>query len=114
MSSDDAVDVHFRELGAAGAREIEQVADDLRRAERLPRDLFEQPRFLRIGLQLLRQHLRVRRDHRQRRVDFMRDSGRQQSDRRELVGLRKLRFQFHALGDVVHDDQPPDHVELAS
>ena len=68
--------------------------------------------FLRIALQLLGQHLRVGGNHRQRRVHFVRHARRQQSDRRKLVGLRELRFQFDALGDVVHDDQPADHVEL--
>src|SRR6478736_10361959 len=39
----NAVDVYIPELCAAGAREVEQVADDFRRPEGLPRDLLEQP-----------------------------------------------------------------------
>ena len=42
----------------------------------------------------------------------MSNSSGQQSDRGELVGLGKLSFQFHPLGDVVHDDQPTDHAEF--
>ena len=76
-------------------------------------DFLEQPRFLRIRLQLLRQHLRVGGDHRQRRIHFVRHAGRQQSDRRKFVGLGELDFQFDPLRDVVHDHQPPHHVELA-
>ena len=85
--ADDLVDVHFGEFRSAGAREIQQVVDDLRRAERLPRNLFQQPRFLRIALQLLGQHLRVGRNHGQRRIHFMRHAGRQQTNRRKLVRL---------------------------
>ncbi len=59
-------------------------------------------------LQLLGQHLRVRGDHGQRRVDFVGDAGGQQSDGRKFVGLRELGFQLNALGDVVHDHQPSD------
>src|SRR5262249_10556263 len=109
----DAIDVNIAKLGAAGAREVQQVADDLGSAERLARNLFQQPSLLRIGFQLFREHLRIRRNHRQRRVDFVRNAGGQQTNRGELVGLRELRLQFDTLGNVIHDDQPPDHVELA-
>ena len=43
---DDLVEIHLGELGAAGAREIQQAVDDLRRAESLLRDLLEQRRLL--------------------------------------------------------------------
>src|SRR5437660_4980051 len=49
---DDLVDVDVGELGAAGARKIEQVVDDLGSAEGLPSDLLQQARLLRIALQL--------------------------------------------------------------
>ena len=42
----------------------------------------------------------------------MRNTRSQQTDGRKLVRLRELGFQFHALGDVIHDDEPPDHVEI--
>ena len=67
----------------------------------------------RSPLHLLGQHLRVGRDHRQRRVDFVRHAGGQQSDRGELFRLRELRFQFDALGDVVDDHQAADDAEVA-
>src|SRR5579863_4376792 len=35
---DDTVHVNLRELGAAGAREVQQVVDNLRSTEGLPRD----------------------------------------------------------------------------
>src|SRR6202451_429291 len=59
--SNDLIDVEVGKLAAAGARKIQQIVDDLRRAERLPRDLFQQPGFLRIGLQLLGEALLFRR-----------------------------------------------------
>src|SRR5580698_795684 len=107
------VHVDVTDLAAAGAREIQQVVDDLRGAEGLPRDLLEQASLLRISLQLLAQHLGVGGDYRQRRVDFMGHASRQQTDGRKFIGLRKLGFELDALGDVVHDDQAPDNLELA-
>ena len=100
----DAVYIYIAELSAAGAREVQQVVDDLRGPERLLDDLVQQPKPLLVALQLLRQHLCVGGNHRQRRVDLMRDPRRQQSNRRKLVGLRELGLQFHAFRDVVHDD----------
>ncbi len=110
---DHFVHIHIADLASAGAREIQQIVHDLRGAESLPRDLFQQARLLRIALQLLAQHLRVGGDHGQRSVDFVSHAGRQQSDGRKFVGLRKLGFKFDALGDVIHDDQPADDLELA-
>ena len=43
-------------------------------------------------LQLLGQHLRIRRDHSQRRIDFMRHACGQQANGRKFVGLGKLRL----------------------
>ena len=77
---DDLVEVNVLELGSAGAREIQQAVDDLRSTEGLVRDLLQQGRALLITLKLLGEHLRVRRDNRQRRIDFMSDAGREQSD----------------------------------
>ena len=79
----------------------------------MPRDFLQQARLLRIALQLLGQHLRIGRNHRQRRVHFVRYTRRQQADRRKLVGLGELAFQFDAFGNVVHYDQAANHLELA-
>src|SRR5690348_5150181 len=49
---DDLVHIDFGELGSAGAREVQQVVDDLRSAERLARNLVEQRTFLVIALKL--------------------------------------------------------------
>ena len=64
--------------------------------------------FCVVAGNLLGQHLRVGRNHRQRRVDLMRDAGGQQADGAELVGLHQPALQFGAVGDVVEDDQPAD------
>src|SRR5580700_6197450 len=93
------VDIHIADLAAAGAREIQQVVDDLRRAEGLPCDLLEQAGLLRIALQLLAQHLGIGGDHGQGRVDFVSHAGRQQSDGGKLVGLGELGFEIDAFGD---------------
>ena len=69
--------------------------------------------LLRVALQLLRQHLGVRGNHRQRRIHLMGHARGQQPDGRELVRLRELGFKLNALGNVVHDDQPADHVKLS-
>ena len=58
----------------------------------------------RVSAQLLGQHLRVARDHGQRRIHLVRDAGRQQADRRELLRLGQLRFQLNAVGDVVNSN----------
>ena len=79
---DDLVDVDVRELGAAGTREVEQIVDDFGRPESLARDLFEQSRFLGITLQLLGEHLRVRRDDGKGCINFVSHAGCQQADRR--------------------------------
>jgi hypothetical protein len=57
---------------------------------------------------LLGQHLDVIRDHRERRVDFVRDAGGEQSERREFLVLQHLFFEADTLGDVVEQDQPAD------
>ena len=107
---DHGVQIHFGKFRRAGARKIQQVVDDLAGAERLLDDFVDQlmPRI--AAGQLLRQHLDVVGDHRQRRVHFVRDAGGQQAQRSELLGLHHLFFQAHPLRDVVHQDQPPDPV----
>src|SRR5260370_20635213 len=110
---DYLVQTDFGQLRAGGAGEVQEVVDDLRGAERLLCDFLEQPRFLRIRLQLLRQHLRVGGDHLQRRLHFMRNASGQQTDGRKFVGWGKLDFKLDPLRDVVHDHQSPHHVELA-
>src|ERR1039457_4387035 len=51
-----AIQVHVVELGARGAREIQQAVNNLGGAKRLPRDLVQQLCFLRISTDLLGQH----------------------------------------------------------
>ena len=104
----DFVQIHGDEFRGRGAREIQQRIDDLAGAEGLPRDFFEQRRLLRVARNLLGQHLRVGGNHRQRRVDFMRDARRQQPDGAQLVGLHQPPLQLGAVGDVVEDDQAAD------
>ena len=58
----------------------------------------------RIAAQLLGEHLRVGGDDGQRRIDLVRHAGGQQADGAELVGLRELRFERDALGDVIDKD----------
>ena len=100
------VQIHFHGFGAARARKIQQVVDDFAGAERLLHDALDRllPRI--VGRNLLRQHLDVIGDHRQRRVHFVRHARRQQAQRRELLGLQHLIFQAHALRDVVQQNQP--------
>ena len=61
-------------------RQIEQAVDDLRRAERLFLDLLEHLRRRIVWVGPLQQHLRVARDAGERRVDFVRDPGREQAE----------------------------------
>ncbi len=61
---DHLVQTDFRQFRTRGAGEVQQIIDNLRSAERLLGDFLQQPRFLRIRLQLLRQHLGVGGDDR--------------------------------------------------
>src|SRR5208282_4175605 len=110
---DHLVQTDLGQFRARDTGEVQQIVDDLRGAERLLGDFLQQPRFLRIRLQLLRQHLRVGGNYRQRRVHFVCHASGQQSDRRKLVGLGELDLQLDPLRDVVHDYQPAHHVEPA-
>ena len=102
------VQAHRLKFRRAGARKIQQVIHDFARPERLLDDLVDQrlPRIARR--QLLGQHLDVVRDHRQRRIHFVRHARRQQAQRGQLLGLQELVLQVRALRDVVQQDQPPD------
>ena len=42
----------------------------------------------------------------------MRHARRQQTDRRQLLGLRQLCLQLHAIGDVVDQHDPPHHCKV--
>src|SRR5437868_5257461 len=108
----DLVNVEFLELGPAGTREIQQVVYDLRRAESLLGDLLQQRRLLFVALELFCEHLRVRGNHRQRRVHLMGNAGSEQADGRHFVSLRQLRLQLDTFGDVINDDQSSDDAEL--
>ena len=57
-----------------------------------------------LGIGLLEQHLRVARDPGQRRVDLVRDAGRQQAERRHLLGDAQLLFDLRTLGHVLEND----------
>src|ERR1017187_2802078 len=109
---DDAIQIHVVELGARRAREVQQAVDDLGGAESLPRDLVQQFGFLGIATYLFCQHLGIRRDYGEWRIDLVGHTRRQQSDGGELFRLGELRFQLDAFGDVVHDDQAADHAEV--
>src|ERR1035441_1706648 len=102
---DDAIQIHVVELGARRAREVQQAVDDLGGAESLPRDLVQQFGFLGIATYLFCQHLGIRRDYGEWRIDLVRHTRGQQADGGELLGLCELGFEFDALGDVVHDDE---------
>ena len=60
---DNAVDINFCELCAAGARKVQQVIHDLRGPKSLAGYFLEQRALLGIALNLLRKHLRIGRDH---------------------------------------------------
>src|SRR5262249_6180800 len=109
----DLVDVNIAELGGTRARKIQQVVNDLRSPERLPRDLVRKVSQLRVAVDMLGEQLGVTGDDCQWRIHFMGNARGQQADRRHLFRLRQLRFQLHTLGDVVYDDQAADHAEFA-
>ena len=97
-------------LSAPGRDSVQQAVDDLGGAECLALDLLEQhrPRIQRIGA--LEQHLREARDAGQRRVDFVRDAGRQQADRRHLLRDLQLLLEPDAVGHVLEQQnraRPP-------
>ena len=77
---DDAIHIHFGKFGAAGARKVQQVIHNLGCAESLFGDFFQQLRLFLVAMELLGEHLRVAGDHGQRRINFMRNAGGQQSD----------------------------------
>ncbi len=76
-----AIDVYFHEFRWRGSGKAEQRIHDFAGAESLLGDLIQQLRFLIVTGDLLGQHLRVRRDHGQRRIHFVRHSSGQKSDR---------------------------------
>ena len=107
----DFVQVNVAEFRGGGAREVQQVVDDLRGAEALAGDLLQQGGLFFIALELLGEHLRVAGDDGQRRVDFMRHARGHEADGRQFFGLRELGFELHAVSDVVEDDETADDVE---
>ena len=92
----------------ARPRQRQQAVDDLGGAERLTLDLLEQhrARIRRVGV--LEQHLRVARNAGERRVHFVRDAGREQADRRHLLGNLQLLFEPHVIGDVLEQQNRAD------
>ena len=104
--ADDGVDVDrcaLRRRGV-GPRQVEQAVDD-RAARNVCFSIFSRIRVSdRPDRRLLEQHLRVARDAGERRVHFVRDAGREQAERRHLLGNAQLLLEVRALGDVLDDD----------
>ena len=111
--ADDLIEVGLAKLGGWGAGEIQQATGDLRGAEALLRNLFKHRTEASVTAQLLGEHLRVRRDDGERRVDFVSYAGGEKSDGTELVGLGELILEGDALGDVVDEDDATDDDEFA-
>ena len=57
---DNAIQINFSKFRSIRTREVEKIIDDLRRTERLSRDLVEKSALLLVALKLFREHLRVR------------------------------------------------------
>src|SRR5271170_6708710 len=74
------VQVHARELRAAGTREVQQAIHNLRRTEGLLRNLFKHRSEPFVVAHVLGQHLRIAGDDRQRRIHFVRYAGSQQAN----------------------------------
>ena len=111
--ADHAVHFEIGVFGRRSAREVEQRVHDLTGAERLFGNLVEQRRLLIVAVHLLGEHLRVGRDHRERRIHLVGDARGQQADRAELIGLDELALEFRPVGDVVENDEAPDLLLVA-
>src|SRR3954447_8071069 len=105
---DDPIQADVAEGRGRRAREVQQGVDDLARAEGLLGDLVEYQGLLRVLGNLLGEHLRVGRDHRERRVHLVRHTRRQQANARQLVGLDQPLFELGAIGHIVENDETPD------
>jgi hypothetical protein len=107
VSSSSLLTCRLREIGRISrARKIQKIAGDVRSAFGLFLN-FQQKRVFRIGFgNHSEQHLRVARNARQRRVDFVRDAGREQPDARKFFALLQSFFELDARSDVFeHDDR---------
>ena len=113
MSREQLVEVEAGELRAAGAGEVQQAVDDLGGTEGLLGDLFEHGSEALVVAHVLGEHLRVAGDDGQRRVHFVRHAGGEQADGGQLFGLRELRFELDAVGDVVDEDDAAYGDEVA-
>ena len=87
----------------AGRARFSRPLTILRGAERLALDLLEHLGRRIVGVGALEQHLREARDAGERRVDLVRDAGREQPDRRHLLGDLQLLLELHARRDVLDD-----------
>ena len=90
--TNDLVEVGFAELCGGGAREIQQAVGDFGCAKTLLRDLFEHGAEPGIAAHLFGQHLCVGRDNCEGRVDFVRDTGSEQTDGTEFVSFGRADF----------------------
>src|SRR5712692_2455972 len=101
-----AVNIESRKLGGApGARKIQKFVDYLAGAVSLAADFFEQRVLGIVFRQHAQQHLRVRRNTSQRRIDLVGYAGRQQTDRRQFLALLQLLFQLQSLSNVLKNHQ---------
>src|ERR1700731_1475470 len=111
---DDTVYINVRGFGRAGPRKIEQIVNDFAGAERLLDDFVDDGLAGGSRPHLLRQHLNVVGDDRERRIYFVRDAGREKPKRGQLLGLRHLLFHALALGHVIEEQETADaHIRFA-
>ena len=66
------------------------------------------------GVGAVEQHLREARNAGERRVHLVRDAGRQEADRRHLLGDLQLLLEVDAIGDVLEQENHPGHVGRAA
>src|SRR5665213_507072 len=114
--ADHGVDVDAGDVSRASAREVEQAVDDFGSAEGLLGDLVEdRGEVLAVGVrfELLGEHLGVAGDDGEGGVDLMRDAGGEKTDGGKFFRLGELRFEVHAVGEVVDDDDAADSLEVA-
>src|SRR5579859_2480212 len=111
--ANDLVEVGVAELGGGGAGEVQEAVGDLGGAEGLLGNTLKQRRKPFVAAHLLGEHLGVAADDGERGVDLVGNAGGEQADGGELVGLRELRFEGDALGDVIDKHDAADGDEVA-
>src|SRR2546423_3556831 len=100
------MNVERRKFGrASSTRKIQQIVDDVRGAISLPSNFFQQGMLGIVFRQHVQEHLGVRRNTGERGVNFVRDAGGEQSDRRKLFTLLKLIFETQTLSHIFKNNQ---------